>query len=158
LRLMVPLIFGMAVIVPIQPYVQGVSNGAVAPGYGSFLLDYFLHRRQWPAQAFDGWEHSLTWNHLWYLFYLWVYTLVLCVIAKPLESEFAKRWRARPVGLRGPALLLLPALPLFAWTWLLQERFPEKGDFFSDWYRNAMYFSVFLYGYLFARAEGFWSE
>jgi peptidoglycan/LPS O-acetylase OafA/YrhL len=157
-RLMIPLLFGMAVVVPVQPYVQGVANGAVQPGFGTFLLDYFLHRRQWPENAFSGWEHSLTWNHLWYLFYLWVYTLALALLAKPFETETARRWRARFAGLRGPALLLLPALPLFAWTWLLQPRFPEKGDFFSDWYRNAMYFSVFLYGYLLARESGFWRE
>jgi len=157
-RLMIPLLFGMAVVVPIQPYVQGVANGAVEPGYASFLLDYFLHRRQWPENAFDGWEHSLTWNHLWYLFYLWVYTLALALLAKPLDSAFALRWRARLAGMKGWALLLLPALPLFAWTMGLQQRFPEEGDFFSDWYRNAMYFTVFLYGYLLAREGGFWAE
>jgi peptidoglycan/LPS O-acetylase OafA/YrhL len=157
-RLMIPLLFGMAVVVPIQPYVQGVANGAVEPGYGTFLLDYFLHRRQWPENAFSGWEHSLTWNHLWYLFYLWVYTLALALLAKPLDSALALRWRARLAGMQGWALLLLPALPLFAWTLGLQPRFPEKGDFFSDWYRNAMYFSVFLYGYLLAREGAFWAE
>jgi hypothetical protein len=42
-------------------------------------------------------------------------------------------------------------LPLLAWTLLLQVRFPDRGDFIHDWYRNAMYFTVFLYGYLLAR-------
>jgi peptidoglycan/LPS O-acetylase OafA/YrhL len=156
-RLMIPLLFGMAVVVPIQPYVQGVSNGLVEPGYGRFLLDYFSGR-EWPAGAFDGWEHSMTWNHLWYLFYLWVYTLALVLLAKPLESTLARRWRARLTGLRGAALLFLPALPLFAWTLWLQRDFPERGDFFHDWFRNAMYFTVFLYGYLLAREGGFWAE
>ena len=156
-RLLLPLLFGMALIVPIQPYVQGVSNGLVHPGYGQFLVDYFGHKA-WPKDAFDGWENSLTWNHLWYLAYLWVYTLVLAVLVKPLETASARRWRGRFAGLRGPALLLLPALPLFAWTWLLQARFPERGDFVHDWFRNAMYFTVFMYGYLLAREGGFWAE
>jgi hypothetical protein len=156
-RLLVPLLFGMAVVVPIQPYVQGVANGLVAPGYGAFLLDYFSGH-DWPPNAFDGWEHSMTWNHLWYLFYLWAYTLALAVLAKPLEGAVARRWRARLAGLRGPALLVLPALPRFAWTCRLQARFPERGDFFHDWFRNAMYFTVFVYGYLLAREDGFWAE
>src|SRR3989344_1949071 len=38
LRLLVPLAFGMAVIVPYQPYAQGVANGLIAPGFGALLL------------------------------------------------------------------------------------------------------------------------
>jgi hypothetical protein len=156
-RLVLPLAFGCLVIVPIQPYAQGVANGAVQPGFLNFLHDYF-GGRTWPKDAFDGWEHSFTWNHLWYLAYLWMYTIALAVLAKPLESAPARRLRAWFAGLRGPALLILPALPLLAWTLLLQMRFPDKGDFVHDWYRNAMYFTVFLYGYLLAREDGFWAE
>ena len=156
-RLVLPLVFGCLVIVPIQPYAQGVANGLVQPGFGQFLLDYF-GGRQWPAGAFDGWENSFTWNHLWYLAYLWMYTLALALLAKPLETAPARRLRAWFAGLRGPALLVLPALPLLAWTLLLQMRFPDRGDFIHDWYRNAMYFTVFLYGYLLAREDGFWAE
>ena len=157
LRLLLPLLFGMAVVVPVQPYVQGVANGLVEPGFGRFLVEYFAGR-EWPPGAFDGWENSMTWNHLWYLAYLWMYTLALALLARPLESPTARRWRARLAGLRGPALLLLPALPLFAWTLWLQRHFPARGDFVHDWYRNAMYFTVFLYGYLLAREDGFWGE
>jgi peptidoglycan/LPS O-acetylase OafA/YrhL len=156
-RLVLPLVFGCLVIVPIQPYAQGVANGAVQPGFGRFLLDYF-GGHAWPKDAFDGWEHGFTWNHLWYLAYLWIYTLALALLAKPLESTPARRLRAWFAGLRGPALLVLPALPLLAWTLLLQVRFPDRGDFVHDWYRNAMYFTVFLYGYLLAREDGFWAE
>ena len=117
-RLVLPLLFGMAVIVPVQPYAQGVANGAVEPGFGQFLLDYF-GGRDWPEGAFDGWENSMTWNHLWYLAYLWMYTLALALLVRPLESAPARRLRAWFAGLRGPALLVLPALPLLAWTLLL---------------------------------------
>ena len=156
-RLVLPLVFGMVVVVPIQPYVQGVSNGLVQPGFGQFLLEY-LSGRPWPRDAFNGWEHGYTWNHLWYLAYLWMYTLALALLVRPLESAPARRLRARFAGVRGPALLVLPALPLLAWTLLLQVRFPDRGDFIHDWYRNAMYFTVFMYGYLLAREDGFWAE
>ena len=156
-RLVLPLVFGMLVVVPIQPYAQGVSNGLVEPGFWRFLLDYFSGR-QWPKDAFSGWEHGYTWNHLWYLAYLWMYTLGLALLAKPLASAAGKRLCARFTGLRGRALQLLPALPLLLYTLTLQQWFPEDGDFIHDWYRNAMYFTVFLYGYLIARDAGFWAE
>jgi peptidoglycan/LPS O-acetylase OafA/YrhL len=157
LRLFVPLVFGILVIVPVQPYVQGVSNGLVEPGFGAFLVRYFSGY-PWPEEAFDGWEHGFTWNHLWYLAYLWIYTLVLALLARPLASDAGQRLRAAFTGLRGWKLLVLPALPLFAYTVVLQPLFPDDGDFVHDWYRNAVYFTVFLYGYLMARDTALWEE
>lgn len=156
-RLLIPLVFGILVVVPIQPYAQGVSNGAVEPGFWSFLTQYYSGKR-WPEHAFDGWEHGFTWNHLWYLAYLWFYTLALALLAKPLASRAGQALTARLTGLKGWALLVLPALPLIAYALLLQSRFPDRGDFFHDWHRNAVYFTVFVYGYLVARADGFWAE
>ncbi|MEO8160804.1 MAG: acyltransferase family protein [Arenimonas sp.] len=156
-RLVLPLVFGILVVVPIQPYVQGVANGAVEPGFVQFLFDYF-GGKPWPKDAFSGWKTGYTWNHLWYLAYLWMYTLALGLLARPLETAPARRLRSWFAGLHGPALMVLPALPLLAWTLLLQVRFPDNGDFIHDWYRNAMYFTVFLYGYLLAREAGFWAE
>jgi peptidoglycan/LPS O-acetylase OafA/YrhL len=157
LRLFVPLVFGMLVIVPIQPYVQGVSNGLVEPGFGAFLVRY-LSGSAWPPEAFDGWEHGYTWNHLWYLAYLWIYTLVLAVLARPLSSATGQKLRAAFTGLRGWKLLVLPAIPLFVYTVTLQPLFPDDGDFIHDWYRNAVYFTVFLYGFMLAREAGTWDE
>jgi peptidoglycan/LPS O-acetylase OafA/YrhL len=156
-RLMLPLVFGIVVVVPIQPYVQGVSNGLVEPGFGQFLVDYFTGKH-WPKDAFSGWQHPFTWNHLWYLAYLWIYTLVLALIAKPLNSKLGLAIRSKILSLRGAALMVVPALPLLLYTLTLQARFPDTGDFYHDWYRNPMYFTVFLYGYLIARDDGFWKE
>ena len=156
-RLMLPLVFGILVVVPIQPYAEGVTNHVVQPGFWAFLAEYYTGKR-WPQGAFAGWQHSYTWNHLWYLAYLWVYTLVLALLAKPLASKPGRVLSSRLTGLRGWALLVLPALPLIGFTQLLQARFPDEGDFIHDWYRNAMYFTVFLYGFLVAKDAGFWTE
>jgi peptidoglycan/LPS O-acetylase OafA/YrhL len=156
-RLLLPLTFGILVVVPIQPYVQGVTNGVVEPGFFAFLADYYTARR-WPENAFDGWQHGYTWNHLWYLAYLWVYTLALAALLPLLRSRWGQRVCAGFAGLRGPALLILPALPLLFYSLVLQPRFPDNGDFIHDWYRNAVYFTVFLYGFVIARDAGFWAE
>jgi surface polysaccharide O-acyltransferase-like enzyme len=156
-RLLLPLVFGMAIIVPIQPYAQGVMNGLVHPGFGQFLIDYY-GGKPWPRDAFDGWEQGVTWNHLWYLAYLWVYTIALTLLAKPLESKIGRRVRSLLTDLRGAALMILPILPFCLFTLTLQQRFPDTGDFVHDWYRNPMYFTVFLYGYFIARDSGFWAE
>lgn len=151
-RLLLPLVFGCLVIVPIQPYAQGVANGLVEPGFLRFVADYF-GGRVWPEGAFDGWEYGFTWNHLWYLAYLWCYTLafaLLLPLLRRLPNPFA--------ALRGTALLTLPALPLLLWTLTLQPHFEETGDFIHDWYRNAVYFTVFLYGWWLGGDAGVWHE
>ena len=151
-RLLLPLACGVLVVVPIQPYCEGVSNGMVAPGYGQFLLDYFGHRA-WPAGAFAGWKTSFTWNHLWYLVYLLLYTIVL-VALQPLLVNM------RPLftGLRGWRLLVLPALPALAATVFLKLRYPENHALVKDWYAHAIYFTMFIYGWWLGNDKGLWQE
>jgi len=58
-RLLLPLLFGVLVVVPIQPYCQGVANGLVEPGFPTFLTNYY-NGHKWPENAFDGCEHGFT--------------------------------------------------------------------------------------------------
>ncbi len=156
-RLMLPLVFGMLVVVPIQPYAQGVANGLVEPGLWQFLGRYYTGYA-WPEKAFDGWEHGFTWNHLWYLAYLWCYTMVLALLQPLLNSPAGQRLRQALTGLRGRRLLLLPAVPLFIYTVALQARFPQTHNLTCDWYAHAMYFSIFMYGWCLARSDALWVE
>lgn len=156
-RLLLPLAFGILVVVPVQPYAEGVSNGLVEPGFLAFLARYYTGAA-WPEGAFAGWEHGYTWNHLWYLAYLWTYSLALVALLPLLRSTAGQRLRGAFLGLRGPWLVLLPALPLALATVLLQSRFPDTGDLVHDWYRHAVYFTAFLYGYWIGTDRGFWDE
>lgn len=156
-RLLLPLTFGCLVVVPIQPYAQGVANGLVEPGFVEFLLRYYRFQ-PWPPGAFDGWEYGFTWNHLWYLAYLWVYTAVFAALLPLLRSRAGQRLQTTLASLRGGALLVLPALPLALFSILLQPHFRETGDLIHDWYRHAIYFTVFLYGYWIGNDAGLWAE
>src|SRR5688572_4821750 len=73
-RLLLPLAFGMAFVVPIQPYLQTLSQGLIEPGFGQFLLQYWSGQHEW------------TWNHLWYLPYLLAYTLLTAALFRAFES------------------------------------------------------------------------
>lgn len=156
-RLLLPLVFGMLVVVPIQPYAQGVANGLVEPGFLRFLGRYFTGYR-WPANAFDGWETGFTWNHLWYLPYLFAYTVALVGLEPALRSRPGLAIQRAFVGLRGARLALYPALPLYLFTAMLQHRFPTTHDLVHDFYQHSIYFTVFLYGWWMARDAGIWSE
>lgn len=149
LRLLVPLIFGMLVVIPIQSYVAGLSDNAITPGFGAFLLHYWTH---------DYKHYGLNWAHLWYLPYLWVYTLLLLALLPALESRFGQRFCAACLRLRGTSLLVHPALPLFACGVLLSWRYPETHALIGDWYALALYATMFFYGYLLGTDSDLWAE
>jgi len=157
-RLMLPLVFGMAVIVPYQAYAQGVANGLVAPGFGAFLLRYLSMAEPWPKRAFDGAEFGITWNHLWYLPYLFAYTAAIALTLPLWNSAAGQRVRRGFNGLRGWKLLLLPVLPLLLWTMLLARHFPPTHNLIRDFHLHSIYFTVFLYGYWMGVDTGVWKE
>ncbi len=157
LRILLPLVFGMVVIVPIQPYCQGVSKGLVEAGFWQFLARYYAGGL-WPEGAFDGWRTSYTWNHLWYLAYLWLYSAVLCAVLWLLPATWVGAARMGFSGLRGAALLVLPAVPLLVYTINLQARFPTTHAVVGDWYNHAVYFTVFAYGWLLSTSDRAWAE
>jgi hypothetical protein len=154
-RLLLPLVFGMFAIVPVQAYCEAMTRGTIEPGFGSFLWRY-VHVHPWPAGSFTGWQFGITWNHLWYLAYLWIYTLILIPLLPLLESNSAVRLQAWVASRRGWQLILLPTIPFFAYRLLLAPRFPETHALFGDWYLHAEYFTAFIAGYVVARSEAFW--
>lgn len=156
-RLMLPLLFGMAVVVPIQPYVDAVSDGRYALGFWAFLLHYW-HGGPWAPGTFSGWQYGVTWSHLWYLPYVWSYTLVLLAVLPLFESRWARACWQRLPRLRGGWLLGLPVLPLLIWHIVLMHRYPISMAWFGDWFAHAQYGTVFVYGYLLGGASGVWSE
>ncbi|MGE0329287.1 MAG: acyltransferase [Ramlibacter sp.] len=161
LRLLLPLAFGMAVVVPYQPYAQAVANGSIAPGLADFLLRYYSGGAiggAWPRNAFDGWDFGVTWNHLWYLPYLWAYTTVLALLLPLMESTAGQRVRNAFTGLRGAALLVVPVLPLALYSVTLWPRFPVTHDLIHDGWLHAVYFTLFVYGWWMGVVPGWWAE
>jgi glucan biosynthesis protein C len=154
-RLLLPLAFGMAVVVPYQPYVQMLAQGLIEPGFGAFLARYYTGG-PWPKGAFDGSDFGVTWNHLWYLPYLWAYTVVLALLSPLLDSGPGQRLRLAFTQLRGAALLVLPVLPLGLYSLTLWPHFPPTHDLIHDAWLHAVYFTLFLYGHWLGVDAGLW--
>lgn len=158
-RLFVPLVFGMWFIIPIQPYAQGVTVGAVHTGYLQFLVDYFgwSGAKPWPAGSFDG-ANGVTWTHLWFLPYLLIYSLLVAWASPLLERAPLKQLGAWFDGLTGWQLLLLPIIPFVIYMQTLWGAFPDSHDLFHDWFLHATYFTVFVYGVFIARGGRIWER
>ncbi|MEQ8801976.1 acyltransferase family protein [Haliea sp.] len=157
-RLLLPLAVGIVAVVPIQAYCEAVSNNAVAPGFFDFMLRY-LQFRPWPEGGFAGAAFGFTWNHLWFLPYLWLYTiLLLALLALAYARLRSLMWIGKILPGRWPTgvLISLPILYLFSGLYWLEPRFQATHALFDDWFSHAIYLPMFLFGFAVARSEPFW--
>jgi hypothetical protein len=156
-RLLVPLIFGMAVIVPPQPYWEIVSRHIYNGDFISFYTGrYFAFAREFctagPCLVLP------TWNHLWFVAYLWVYTVVMIVLTALLPGAFARAELALQRVLSSAGILVLPALLLAFYRLVLFPSFPQNDALIGDWYNHALYFTIFALGFVLASSEGVQKE
>ncbi|WP_448032303.1 acyltransferase family protein [Bradyrhizobium liaoningense] len=153
-RLLIPLIFGMLIIVPPQSYLQIVESLGYSAGFFDF---YARHYFAFGAQFCPNPCIVLpTWNHLWFVVYLWVYTMALLGVLTlwPAGADWLSRKLA--VLLAGPSLLIVPCLLFMAWRLVLYPAFPSTHALFGDWYNHADHATAFLIGFLLAKQEGIW--
>jgi surface polysaccharide O-acyltransferase-like enzyme len=144
-RLLLPLAFGIVVLVPPQVWVERVtpaaplrqSAAAFEGGFVAFLPDAFACC--YPAA-------NLSWHHLWFLPYLFVYAVLLALLARAGDgARLARRIAARPWR------LLLPIAPLVACEIALRPAFPGSHDLVTDWANHAHYGLLVIVGWLFGR-------
>jgi surface polysaccharide O-acyltransferase-like enzyme len=159
-RLLLPLLFGMFVVVPPQAYFELVEKvpGGYHAGYLGFKADYVKGGDLYcmaPGDCVDG----PTWNHLWFVAYLWVYTAALWACHRLLPAAWRERVAAFVrAACRGRGVLLWPMLWLVASRVLVSPLFPSTHDLTDDLYNHLQYGMVFALGYLLARLEAPWEQ
>lgn len=153
-RLFWPLLFGMFVIVPPQSYYE-LREAAAHADWWSFYFKYVTGYSGW-CDA-DGCLTVPTWNHLWFVAYLWVYTLIAWALLRFAPRASARVGDTLARGLSGPGVLLWPIAWLAIARVLLLDRFESTHALVDDWYNHAQYLPLFLLGVLLAREARFWS-
>ncbi|WP_416307651.1 acyltransferase family protein [Neptunicella sp. SCSIO 80796] len=153
-RLLIPLIFSMYVIVAPQLYFELVYNRGYDQSYLTFWWQYIdIHTDLFPdKQSVIG---LLTWNHLWYLPYLYCYSLLM-LTGGGLLKRFAHWTPLQAVPLWTCLLVLMVILTCF---WLtLGQHFPSTHALINDWYYHAKYLLVFSCGYVFVFQQQWWQQ
>ncbi len=77
-RLIVPLIFGILVIVPPQIYYERLVQGVPYLSYLDFYLNDAVRGGAYPLGNFS-------WHHLWFILYLFIFSALLVLLKKPLN-------------------------------------------------------------------------
>jgi glucan biosynthesis protein C len=138
-RLFVPLIFGMLVIVPPQIYYERIGQYI---NYWEFYKTVF----QFKPYPEGG---SLSWHHLWFILYLFIYSLMAIPLLKYLRSPNSEKFRSKLLRLLGsPAgLLFIPSFFILVTQIFLRPYFPEEThDLMKDWAYFTFYFLFFVMG------------
>ncbi|AHM60571.1 acyltransferase family protein [Flammeovirgaceae bacterium 311] len=133
-RILLPLLFGMLVIVPPQVYLERLTQGYTY----SFISFYpsVLELQSYP-------EGNFSWHHLWYLAYIFCYSLLLLPLLRYLRQHKPDLGR-----MSAWMIILLPALWLGGGEMLLRPHFPATNALTNDWANHFLYLSIFLLGFL----------
>ena len=144
-RLLVPLAFGVTVMVPPQSWVELITQHGYANGFGYFLLhDYF-------AFAAIGGVGLPTWNHLWFVGYLFAYTVALSALLIMPRPQKLQVWFDRAFG--GWRALVVPAVYLVLSQVVVFHRWSDSQDLIHDGVAHLAYFPAFLFGFGLARSQ-----
>jgi hypothetical protein len=133
LRLFIPLAFGLLTFVPFTIYIQHSERLSLQEGYtGFFHID---------LNQLDGMNGAFTPAHLWFILYLFVFSLVGLPIFQWLRTEKGRSVIERlGTAMQTPLSLIVFGIPLTlaAATGILGDMNP------------LYYFLIFFFGFLFA--------
>ncbi len=138
-RLLVPLVFAMLVIVPPQIYVEHLANGQTYASYWAFQKTVFA-MEPYPKGSFS-------WHHLWFVAYLFTFTLVLLpLLAWLRQGRVLPRCQAWLAD--HPVLVFCLGLGNLLLNLALKPYWPEVTHaLLDDWATFARYIYLFFAGF-----------
>ena len=153
-RLFVPLVFGMLVIVPPQIYIEWLFRGRFSGSYTDFYPNVF---------GFEPYEDggtggAFSWHHLWFICYLFFYSLLSIPVFQWLKSNGGQRFTdrvGRLIARPGGAMWLLLVIIVSQVT--LKPFYPEETHGLTDdWAYFVKNLLLFWLGYLLISRNEFW--
>ncbi len=153
-RLFVPLVFGMFVIVPPQIYIEWLFRGRFLGSYFAFYPNVFGFQ---PYQD-GGTGGAFSWHHLWFICYLFFFSLLSIPLFRWLQRAGGQRFTDR-IGLlvARPGGVVWLAIFLLINDVILGGFFPnETHALINDWAHFMKYLLLFWGGYLLISRREFW--
>lgn len=151
-RLIIPFTFGIFVLAPPQVYLERLSNSQFTGSFIQFYPQYF--------DGLYGFGGNFAWMglHLWYLLFLFIFSLITLPIFLHLKKETLSNSPSKIAAFfEKPGAIFLLALPLALTLTLTELSFQPDGLLgkwsgfvhFGGW-NLFMYIIFFIYGYLLA--------
>lgn len=138
-RLIVPLLFGMLVIVPPQIYMERLTQG-----FSGNYFDFYPRIFNWKPYP----EGDTSWHHLWFILYLFIYNLIAAPLFIWLVRNKGKSWLNRFQFIaksRWVYLFIVPGVIIYT---SLSLQFPQTNDLIHDWSMLPYWFLFVLVGFI----------
>ncbi|GAA0732669.1 acyltransferase family protein [Sphingomonas japonica] len=149
-RLLIPFAFGMAVLVPIEMYIQ-VADRGYPHGYLHFWSSDYWRWGSFYGKQFPAYEH------LWFVIYLWAYTLVLAAALRIGGARLDCLVARALVWLRGGTRILWVPIVLLSIAKLgMMFVIPDETGLLTDWTGHAFYLPMLVAGFILAGAPALW--
>jgi len=150
IRLFIPLLFAMFFTIPLQVYFEWLQTGKIHESYWQFYPSV------WTLIPYP--EGSLTWSHMWFVVYLFVFTILLLPVFAILKIKAVQTWTQRAdVFFRNPISNLSLALPFIVYYFTLYIRWPAQGSLLDDWFVFDSSITFYFFGFLLADLASFWA-
>jgi hypothetical protein len=155
LKLYIPLLFAIAVVVAPQSYYEALQKGVFDGSFWQF----------WTTQYFSfSWDERMqapfpTYNHMWYVLYLFHYTIVLLPLFLFINSQSgtqllskSETWLAK-----GARIIWLP-LAIYLGIFAAFSDHNVNHTFYSDWYGHCIFIFAVIMGVCFVRMPKVWQS
>lgn len=153
-RLFIPLVFGMFVIVPPQIYTEWIFRGRFTGSYSEFYPEVFGFQPYHDG----GTGGAFSWHHLWFVCYLFLYSILSIPVFRWLKGESGQRFTdriGRLVARPGGAMWLVGLLIVNDLA--LGGLFPnETHALINDWAYFMQNLILFWLGYVLISRRDFW--
>ena len=143
-RLMIPLFFAIFTMIPLQVYYERVSHSQFTGAYFDFYPHYF--------DGFYAFGGNFAWMglHLWYLLFLFVFTLLTFPLFAFLKKPVGQRLIVRVADfLAKPGTILLLFILVTVLDFGLMPNSPVGVRDMGGW-NLFTYLLLYIYGYIFA--------
>lgn len=155
-RLFVPLVFGMFVIVPPQIYLEWLFRGRFSGSYAEFYPNVFGFQPYHDG----GTGGAFSWHHLWFICYLFLYSLISIPVFMFLKSAGGQRFVDRIERLtvrKGGALWL--GLVIFISQLMTRPFYPDETHaLLNDWAYFVENLLLFWLGYILVSRPVCWQQ
>lgn len=150
IRLFIPLLFSMFFTIPLQVYFEWMQEGKINQSYWSFYPSV------WEMVPYpDG---TLTWSHMWFVVYLFVFTILLLPVFAIFKIKFIQEIKKKLNFFMSYAIVMLSfSIPFIIYFFTLFIKWPEQGSLVDDWFVFTSSITFYFLGFFLQDLDNFWN-
>jgi len=148
-RLFIPLLFAMFFTIPVQVYFEKLQRGQLSGSYADF------YPTVWNFIPYP--EGTLTWSHMWFVVYLFVFCILLLPLFALFKIHFLQRLKEKlGTFFSHPLFAFALIIPFTCYYFTLYLKCPEQQSLLDDWFLFVFSLTLVVYGFLFGGSSKFW--